>query len=340
MTSIKKYIDAYSDDLAEATTGAYHAALASAGKNAERAVPGADYRLLSNLSGIQERLLADPMPANIVRSQQAVDTEFSHWADSVERHLRSKASEAREIMLVMANAARSLGNRDKRYAGRFRELTARLEKMADLDDLSEVRRLLVSSASELNADVRNMEVEGESTIAGLETKLEGYRKQLAEAERRGCVDALTGLMNRRGLELAMAERWEAKAPFCVIVLDLNSFKPVNDTYGHLAGDDLLKQFSVELRAQFRPADPIGRWGGDEFIIVMNGGPADAHNSVERVRKWAFGTYKIKTSRGLFPVELTASIGIAVWDLQEDVAQLLSRADESMYREKGAKSSRL
>jgi diguanylate cyclase (GGDEF)-like protein len=185
-----------------------------------------------------------------------------------------------------------------------------------------------------------METEGQNTIAGLETKLEGYRKQLAEAERRGCVDALTGLMNRRGAEQAMATRCEAKIPFCVVLLDLNSFKPVNDNYGHLAGDDLLKQFAVELRTQFRPGDAIGRWGGDEFVIVMNGGLTDAQNSVDRVRKWAFGMYKIKTPRGSFQVELSASIGMAVWDREEDVTQLLRRADESMYREKATKSFRL
>jgi diguanylate cyclase (GGDEF)-like protein len=256
----------------------------------------------------------------------------------VERHLRSKAAEAREIMLAVASAAQSLGTRDKRYINRFRELTARLEEIADLDDLSDVRRSLVASAFELNADVRNMEIEGQRTIAGLEVRLEDYRRQLAEAERRECADALTGLLNRRGIETAIARQREQGRPFCVVLLDLNSFKPVNDNYGHVAGDDLLKQFSTELRAQFRSTDLIGRWGGDEFMVVVDGSSAEAQSCVDRVRKWAFGTYKVKTSQGTFAVELSASIGIAAWDHKEESMQLVSRADESMYDEKRGKSS--
>jgi diguanylate cyclase (GGDEF)-like protein len=338
MTSLKKHIDAYTEDLLHATLRAYRAALVAVGKNADRAVPGADTRLSESLARLQDQFLSDAMPATVFRTQQSVDSELSLWADSVERHLRSKAAEAREIMLAVASAAQNLGTRDKRYINRFRELTARLEEIADLDDLSEVRRSLVASAFELNADVRNMEIEGQRTIAGLEVRLQDYRRQLAEAERRESVDALTGLLNRRGIETAVAKQREQGHPFCVVLLDLNSFKPVNDNYGHVAGDDLLKQFSTELRAQFRSTDLIGRWGGDEFIVVVNGSPGEARSCVDRVRKWAFGTYKVKTSQGTFSVELSASIGVAAWDLKEELMQLVSRADESMYDEKRSNSS--
>ncbi|MGD1070290.1 MAG: GGDEF domain-containing protein [Bryobacteraceae bacterium] len=339
MTSLKKHIDACTEDLLYATLRAWRAALASMARNAERAIPGVDTRLSESLSKLQDRFLSDAVPATVFSAQQSVDSELSLWADNVERHLRAKAAEARDIMLAMASAAQSLGTRDKRYVSRFRDLTARLEEIADLDDLSEVRRSLVASAFELSTDVRNMEIEGQRTIAGLEVRLEGYRKQLAEAERRECVDALTGILNRRGIESAIAKRREEGRPFCIILLDLNSFKPVNDNYGHMAGDDLLKQFSAEMRAQFRSSDLIGRWGGDEFIVVMDGDPGEARNCVDRVRKWAFGTYKVKTPRGTCAVELSASIGIAVWDRSEDLTQLVSRADESMYEEKRNRSYR-
>ena len=337
MTSIKKYIDGYEGELLGAITRAYSQALISASTSADRAVPGVDYPLRGNLSRIQDQLMADPKPETCLGTQQAVDTEFRRWSESVELHLRSKASEAREITLTMVNAAKTLGNRDQRYVRRFGDMMAQLRKIADLDDLSEVRKAIMARASELDADVLSMEAEGQGTIKSLEIQLEAYRRQLAEAEQRGRLDAVTGLMNRRGIELEMAVRSEARVPFCVVMLDLNSFKSVNDTYGHLAGDDLLRQFCQELQTHCRPTDLIGRWGGDEFITLLNGDRIKANDYADRVRKWAFGTYKVKTARGVCRIEVAASIGIAVWDLQEDLAHLLARADESMYEHKRSRA---
>ncbi|HVW07574.1 MAG TPA: GGDEF domain-containing protein [Bryobacteraceae bacterium] len=333
MISLRRQIDENTQQLLDATQKAYHAALTSMGVNAERALPGVEFPLATNLAVLRSRLQTDVGPQTMADAEQAVDGELGQWSASVDRHLKEKANEFREMMLVMANTAQNLGARDKRYTGRFREITSRLNEIGNLSDISAMRRSLISSAAELEADVRNMEVDGQKTIANLEATLEGYKKQLADTERKASLDALTGLMNRRGIELAMAKRAGEKIPFCIVLLDLNGFKQVNDTYGHLAGDDLLREFSAELQAHFRAGDIIGRWGGDEFIIVTNGDLNDARHCVERVRKWAFGAYKVKTPNGTFQVQVSASVGTAAWDLQEDIPRLISRADEAMYSEK-------
>jgi diguanylate cyclase (GGDEF)-like protein len=333
MISLRKQIDAHTQQLLDATSKAYHAALTSVGVNAERALPGVEVPLATNLAVLRSRLQNDVGPEAMRQAEEAVDGELSQWSGSVERHLKEKANEFREMMLVMANTAQNVTARDKRYAGRFREITTRLNEIGNLSDISAMRRSLISSAAELEADVKNMEVDGQKTIATLEATLEGYKKQLAETERKASLDALTCLMNRRGIELAMSKRCEEQIPFCIVLLDLNGFKQVNDTHGHLAGDDLLKAFSSELQAHFRAGDIIGRWGGDEFIIVTNGDLNEARNCVARVRKWAFGAYKVKTPNGTFQVQVSASVGMAAWDMQEDIPHLISRADEAMYSEK-------
>jgi diguanylate cyclase (GGDEF)-like protein len=338
MISLRRQIDAHTQELLKATSTAYHAALTSMGMNAERAVPGIDFPISAHLAALRAQLQTDVGPETMARAQEVLDAELGQWSESVDRHLKEKASDFREMMLVIANTAQNLGTRDKRYAGRFREITARLNEIGNLSDISAIRRSLTLSAAELEADVRNLEADGQKTISSLEETLEGYRKQLAETERRASLDALTGLMNRRGIEVAMSKRWEEKIPFCIVMLDLNGFKQVNDTWGHLAGDDLLTAFSAELQAHFRAGDMIGRWGGDEFIIVVNGDLNDARNCVERVRKWAFGAYKVQTPQGVFPVQVSASIGMAAWDLQEEIPQLIRRADEAMYNEKPVRTA--
>jgi diguanylate cyclase (GGDEF)-like protein len=332
MISLKKQIGIHTEEMLSVTAQAYEVALTSIGKNAERAIP-VDFPLSKNLAALVDRLRTQQIPEDVVTTQREVDSQLNEWSERVEEHLKSLTGEFREIMMVMASAAQNLAARDKQYGKRFREATTRLARIGDLNDLSEIRRSLTESAAELDADVRNMETDGQKTIAGLENTLEVYRKQLAEAERRGHIDVLTGLKNRRGIESAMATRHAERVPFCIVLLDLNGFKTVNDTYGHLAGDDLLKTFSAELKAHFRPSDLIGRWGGDEFIIVTTGSLAEARNCVERVRKWAFGVYKITTPKGTYQVQMSASTGVAAWDSSESIQELISRADEAMYSEK-------
>jgi diguanylate cyclase (GGDEF)-like protein len=339
MISLKRHIEAGPADLFDATARSYKSVLVSVGRHLARAIPGIPGDLFKNLRVLSDQFEAEPVPATAIKIQQTVDSELSLWADNVEQHLKARAADAREIMLVMAGAAQSLTSRDRRYGDRFRDITARLRGIADLNDLSDVRRSLMDSTQELNTDIGAMQTEGERTISSLEGKLQEYRKQLAEAERRECADTLTGLTNRRGIEMEIERRREKRLPFCVVLLDLDSFKPVNDTYGHGAGDDLLRQFAGELRGYFRPGDVIGRWGGDEFIAVAHGDEDSARTSVDRLRKWAFGTYKVKTAAGVCAVPLTASVGIAQWNMQEGMVPLLGRADDSMYGEKRATKKR-
>jgi diguanylate cyclase (GGDEF)-like protein len=122
-------------------------------------------------------------------------------------------------------------------------------------------------------------------------------------------------------------------PFCLIMIDLNDFKDVNDRFGHLAGDHLLKQLAVELRAQFTPPDMVGRWGGDEFVAIAAGLLKDGEERAERIRKWALGEYKVSGGESLVKIGVGASIGVVQWDGAETGLDLLARADQRVYANK-------
>ena len=117
------------------------------------------------------------------------------------------------------------------------------------------------------------------------------------------------------------------------MLDLNGFKQVNDTYGHEAGDDLLKQFSTELRSASRATDAVGRWGGDEFLVVLDGNLTEAQSHVERMRKWVFGSYTLQAGTEGPKVEMDAAIGLVEWRADEGLKEVLARADTLMYKQK-------
>ena len=155
-----------------------------------------------------------------------------------------------------------------------------------------------------------------------------------ELERRATFDPLTQCHNRASilgalqLELARDEPRNTGA----VYLDLDQFKPVNDTLGHAAGDELLALVAERLRLASRDSDVVGRLGGDEFLIVLSDVPSSdtAMRVAYRIRDAVCGTFKLSCGT----VELRASIGVACSDAEPiRPEELVRRADEAMYRSK-------
>jgi diguanylate cyclase (GGDEF)-like protein len=148
---------------------------------------------------------------------------------------------------------------------------------------------------------------------------------LRRLERTAATDALTGLPNRRSWEadlpalIASARR--TGAPLSIAVADLDHFKVYNDTFGHQAGDDLLRRFAAVCTEVLREPDVVARWGGEEFVIAL---PACPEAHAQRV---------LDRLRAAVPEGQTCSIGLAVWDGVESPDALLARADAALYRAK-------
>lgn len=154
--------------------------------------------------------------------------------------------------------------------------------------------------------------------------------QIQQLESLGMTDSLTGLPNRRSLEGRLGlERSAARPPdhpLSLAMLDLDDFKAFNDTHGHPAGDELLRQFATALRATVRGSDFVARYGGEEFCLLLPDTATDgACTLIDQMRS---------SLRSLEPVGLPAfSAGIATWDGYESRQDLLRRADEALYQAK-------
>ena len=151
-------------------------------------------------------------------------------------------------------------------------------------------------------------------------------------------DALTGLFNRRYMEMHLASLVEQAAargkPIAVMILDIDYFKSVNDTHGHDAGDDVLREFSMRIRKAIRNIDLACRYGGEEFVIVMpETDMAVASMVAERIRR-RIATEPFPIQQGAKNLEVTISIGIAAIGAPGDnAAAILKRADTALYRAK-------
>jgi diguanylate cyclase (GGDEF)-like protein len=171
---------------------------------------------------------------------------------------------------------------------------------------------------------------------GVADRLRDQRLALTDAERRAQSDALTGVLNRRSLlERLDGACLRARArglPIALLFIDLDHFKQINDTHGHPAGDACLKAIIGPIQAELRQSDVIGRYGGEEFVVILSSADAAAAQPIaERIRQ---RVAEISVPGFGAPIHLTCSIGVATSDMLGVWGEhLIARADEAVYAAK-------
>jgi len=168
------------------------------------------------------------------------------------------------------------------------------------------------------------------------------RQSLHTIQQMAIHDELTGVYNRHHLngllETEKARCMRSGEDFSVCILDVDYFKKVNDTLGHLAGDKVLKHFANEVKKTLRTIDSLGRFGGEEFLLVL------PRTNIEQARLCAERIRRM-TEELAFPefdrsFGITSSFGIAQYRLGEDLKEMLSRADTALYKAKHAGRNRV
>ena len=192
------------------------------------------------------------------------------------------------------------------------------------------------------ADVEFASTVVKSGVAAIQRAhaIESTRADNHRLEALAQTDPLTQLVNRRALTVRLVTEMERvrryNAPLALLLLDLDHFKLVNDTYGHLAGDDVLFGVATLLQRAVRTVDTVARYGGEEFVIVLpETGKQGALAFAERVReKLASHRFSIA---GRDEIHITGSIGVATYPAQglESVEDLFRAADAALYRAKGS-----
>ncbi len=168
----------------------------------------------------------------------------------------------------------------------------------------------------------------------LERELEAMRRQNRELKRLIGTDPLTGLHNRLAMEKLLAPRWEAEGSGSLLLFDLDSFKTINDDFGHETGDRILASFGAILSMNTRREDRAVRYGGEEFLVLVAGAlEEEARVVADRIRR--------ATERTIFAegIRMTVSAGIAS-GAPPVFEELFAAADAALYRAKRAGRNRV
>ncbi len=178
-----------------------------------------------------------------------------------------------------------------------------------------------------------------SILFGIIVDITKHQEQKKEFERLSQTDALTGLYNRFKLDESLnieIDRYKREnRPLSLIMMDIDQFKNINDQFGHLIGDEVLKQIAGILKENTRKIDVIGRWGGEEFMIICPNTPIRNAKELAEKLRIRMQTIAFKTKK-----EQTASFGISEFKNDDSVDSFINRADNALYQAKAKGRNRV
>lgn len=335
MISLKKSLDAIElhERLFRASLDAYLAAIHNLGRHTPPLLHDEALPVRTRLAELRDRLAADPSLERISASRLELEEQLRDYKDRLQGAYLKQRREVQEILGALADAASLLEQQNATYAFNFRNFARNLEAVSRLDNLTEIRRRLAIQIAQMKTAMDEAAREHEESLQQLRRELQAFQSRLEQAEQLASTDSLTGLANRRECERRILARIQAGQQFSIIFLDLDQFKALNDRYGHHVGDQILVLFAQRLREQFRRSDVVARWGGDEFMAVLDCPLEQAAEKAREVTGHVGGWYSVTAAGRPLRVLVRVSAGVTEHQPGESLEQLYTRADQQLYATK-------
>ncbi len=266
---------------------------------------------------------------------------LEHIAQPSEIHLRVLQQSTIKILEEIRGYLGSADRDSSRFENSLERHTRALNDDQNLESIHAV-------LNALHQDIRSMQDSTRSLQACLNKnseEVEQLRKELDITRREATTDALTGLANRKALmtalEQAAGDSVEEGKELCLLLLDIDRFKAINDTHGHLVGDKVIRCVADVMKRAVKGWDLVARYGGEEFVILLPSTPlAGALGVAENIRRAIERTQLIRSSSKETIARITISIGVAKYRAGEALDGFIQRADAALYRSKSGGRNRV
>ena len=264
-------------------------------------------------------------------------------------HLQSTDEEAinniRQTLLdLMSSTQHSLsqiGDDSQSYSNNLNSAVAELQQGGDISAASDVIAKLIEDTTHMQSSSQSLQDELTKTnddLAKLRTEFKRVRQE-------SMIDPLTGIQNRRSFDDELAKCCATsksnQEPLSLLIIDIDHFKKVNDTYGHVVGDAVLKRVAEALNNTVRGGDLLARYGGEEFVVVLPNTPMEgaervADNICNNVRNLPMDKNQVGKEVG----RVTVSVGVALYHGAESEQDFVARSDTALYRAKESGRNRV
>ena len=298
-------------------------------------------RFRTSIDGFGESVTALEIPKRILSRFDKQKAIIADFIGDQKQYLEEREAELRNIIDLLTRAMVSVDVENDAYHQKILEQSEKMEQITRLDDIRKIKSALEREVESLRETVRHKQDDEQARIENLSGQVKILRQELELAKEESRRDGLTGAYNRRAFDDHLQSLIERnlihRQDFALLVLDIDDFKKVNDTYGHPVGDRVILAMANTCNHMIRNDDFLARYGGEEFAIILPG--ASRRNAAKKAKlicKTINTTrYALDDSDQDGSLSLTVSIGVTAYKRGDTAATILERGDQALYKAKSA-----
>jgi len=249
------------------------------------------------------------------------------------RRLKRDRERTMEALMTVINSTNQLNSDVTDHNTALQNAETEIQQCGTTEQFSDVQDSLVHNIRSIVA--ANQKMENDLVVSKF--KLEETAQELDRSRKEARTDALCKVANRKAVDETLAfmvSRYiSQKKSFGLMLIDIDHFKRINDTFGHEAGDDVLVNVGKALKECVRPEDFVGRLGGDEFVLMLEGLTESTAEAVGKRIRSTIELYNFSVGHKGESTVVTLSMGLAVINSDDDASALYRRADQALYRSK-------
>jgi len=250
-------------------------------------------------------------------------------------------AEMRQLLREVGTSLLNAGHDADRFGSQLSGVLAEVERSSSVDEIGMLLKAVVDEARTMRESTQALKSHFDAKTREIQT----LQQELDRARKRALTDTLTGLANREALydtlEGAMRDASEHGSGLCLLLVDIDHFKRVNDTHGHLVGDRVIRFVASTLKRLIKGKDTAARFGGEEFAVVLPDTPASGAMALAENIRRAIADARLVRSDTREPLsQITVSVGVGSYRYGEEINALFDRTDQALYAAKSAGRNRV